>query len=96
MSDSQAFDRCAVRTPEGDDASGYVPIDCEFHDRLESACVLRQNVRLRIRTESGESVVEGRILDVYVEGAEEFLRFEGIGPVRLDRVALDDSSPDPE
>ncbi|RYG34798.1 hypothetical protein EON81_14580 [bacterium] len=70
-----------------DSAKAYVPIDCEFHDRLESATVLRTPVTLRVASESGESEVVGRITDVFVKDEAEYLTLDtSTEPIRLDRV----------
>ncbi|RYG42782.1 hypothetical protein EON79_18230 [bacterium] len=70
-----------------EESNPYVPIDCEFHDRLESATVLRASVTLTIASESGSSELMGRITDVFVKDEAEYLTLDTSDePIRLDRV----------
>jgi transcriptional antiterminator Rof (Rho-off) len=63
--------------------SDYQPIDCELHDRYESACVLRQLVCLEIEG----IVTQTRILDVFQKDGAEFIRVESHeSAIRLDQV----------
>ncbi len=69
----------------------YVPIDCGFHDRLESLAVRGATCQLTVCEPGGEArTVLARILDVFADGGEEFARLGdargGSETVRLDRI----------
>ena len=67
--------------------TGYVPIDCQFHDRLESFATLGTVCRILIREESGtRREIVDRITDVFALGGVEFLTTSSTGPVRLDHI----------
>lgn len=42
----------------------YVPIDCDFHDELESAATLRRKVTLVVHDAAGERRLEDVIADL--------------------------------
>jgi transcriptional antiterminator Rof (Rho-off) len=64
--------------------TGYRPIECDFHDRLEEFAVTRR--RVRIAHESGQAP-EGLIEDIYTtDTKEEFLRMEDGTTIRLDKI----------
>lgn len=72
--------------------SGYRPIACDFHDRLEAFATTRTPVRLTLAKDpqglgAEEILAEGRIADLYTTAEkEEFLRLEGGETFRLDRI----------
>jgi Rho-binding antiterminator len=67
--------------------SGYEPIDCTDHDRLESLATLRQIARIGYRDDSGAPrEVEGLIEDVYARDSVEYLRTDSGEEIRLDRI----------
>jgi transcriptional antiterminator Rof (Rho-off) len=66
----------------------YTPIDCSFHDHLESYAVLKTRVRLSYLDGSEAVSVETVVLDVRVEGDAEYLLVEGVdAPIRLDAIS---------
>ena len=64
----------------------YQPIDCGFHDELESLCV--RGVRCTIEVQNGEAttIIQSRIVDVYSRNKEEFLKTDDGQVFRLDRI----------
>ncbi|GJM35208.1 MAG: hypothetical protein DHS20C18_42090 [Saprospiraceae bacterium] len=65
----------------------YVPIDCNFYDRIEAAIVLRKVVQLAYWDESGHNVlVETRLKDTLVTAGEEFLILPTGDSIRMDRI----------
>lgn len=68
----------------------YEPIDCGFHDRLESLAVTRQSAALTLRSGAGERTLSARIADVFAREGAEFARLvpeEGAPlEVRLDEI----------
>jgi Rho-binding antiterminator len=77
-----------------DRGSGYEPIACDFHDRLEALATLRRRVRLSLAAGDGEGLIEGRIEDIYTtESKEEFIRMDDGSAIRLDRIVSVDEAP---
>jgi Rho-binding antiterminator len=67
--------------------SPYTPVGCGFYDVLEAAAVRKTTIQVRYLTPEGrETEYQGRILDVFARGSEEFVRMEGDREVRLDRL----------
>lgn len=66
----------------------YTPIDCNFHDRIESLATLRRRVDIVHENETGsEAVAEGVIADLYTAPTkEEFLLMDDGTRIRLDRI----------
>ncbi|MCC8363802.1 hypothetical protein LK996_12035 [Lysobacter sp. A6] len=65
----------------------YSPINCEFHDVLETRATTRALTSVVFRNEAGE--VERRsavISDVFARNGEEFLVLDSGDTVRLDRL----------
>ena len=74
----------------------YIPIDCNFYDRIEAAIVLGKTVRLEYRDDSGEAVVaETRLQDTLAKDGEEFLILPSGEQVRMDRILSLDGVPVP-
>lgn len=70
--------------------SDYTPIACAFHDRLESAAVRRQSVRLVWHDPQGERVEETTVDDVFAKDGADWVRLGTGETVRADRlVSLD-------
>ena len=68
----------------------YSPVDCGFHDRLESLAVQRIRVPVEVSEDGAVHVVEARIADVFSRDGAEYARLvEARGherEVRLDRI----------
>lgn len=65
----------------------YIPIDCNFYDRIEAAIVLRKAVRLEYRDAAGNAVVtETRLQDTLTKEEEEFLILPSDEKIRMDRL----------
>jgi Rho-binding antiterminator len=65
----------------------YIPINCEFHDVLESLATTGASATIVFRNESG--TIERRsaaIADVYARDGEEFLVLDTGERLRLDRL----------
>lgn len=74
-------------------SDAYTPIDCGFYDRVEAAAMRRTSVVLELT--DGTSVT-ARILDVGAKEGADWAEVEGVGPVRLDRIAVLDGVARPE
>jgi len=71
----------------------YIPIDCNYYDRLEAHATLRQRVKIDYYTESGEATVllEALIVDLQTRKKLEFMILDGGQEIRLDRlIAVND------
>jgi len=65
----------------------YVPVDCTFHDLLESLATTGKPSRILFVTEAG--VAESRtasIIDLFARQGEEYLVLDTGDTVRLDRL----------
>lgn len=67
--------------------TGYHPIDCGLHDRLEAHATLGRVVRIVVRGQRGTTrEFQDRLVDVFARGDEEFVRTAGGELIRLDRL----------
>lgn len=67
---------------------GYRPIDCDFHDQMESLATTRHRVHVTYKDEGGEIASrDGVIVDIWTAPSkEEFLKLEDGTTIRLDRI----------
>lgn len=74
--------------------TGYRPVDCDFHDRLEEFATLRRRVRIAFDPGGAPGKpVEGRIRDLYTtDRKEEYLLMEDGTTIRLDRIRSIDAA----
>jgi len=74
----------------------YEPIDCSFHDRLESWATLRSTTTIRYLDRAGVEVeVRARIADLYTRDGVEYLQTDGGLEIRLDHlVSVDGIEPE--
>lgn len=80
--------------------SGYEPVDCGFHDRLELHVLRGGEVEMAVSEPGGVTrELTGRITDLVSRSGEEFARVElssgGDVEVRLDRLVRVDGAPGP-
>lgn len=77
----------------------YVPIDCGFHDRLESLAARRMSVPMEITHHGFIRVIEARIADIYSRDGSEYARLVTVDGseivVRLDQIVSVASIPRP-
>ena len=68
--------------------SKYIPIDCNFYDRLEAWAVRREIVTIiYTSSEGGETQsIQGVIVDLYSKEKAEFLRLNTGETIRLDAL----------
>jgi Rho-binding antiterminator len=69
------------------DPPDYIPISCEFHDRLEDLATLRRLTRIRYR--DSEGVLQQRdatIADVYSRAGAEYVSLSSGETLRLDQL----------
>lgn len=65
----------------------YVPINCEFHDVLESTATRRHAANIRFTDDAGtEHTVHARIADLITVDRVEYLVTDAGQRVRLDRL----------
>ena len=65
----------------------YVPINCEFHDVLESTAVRRRPATFSLHDASGQpSTVHARIVDLYARQGMEYMRLDDGSVIRLDHI----------
>ena len=73
----------------------YRPIDCSLYDHYEAWATLRTVVHLEHVSEDGTPhISEGRIVDLFLRGKEEWLRLDDDTEVRLDRIRSARGIPD--
>lgn len=81
---------------QSEEVCAYIPIDCGFHDLLESLVVLGAECMVKYRSAEGEArSVTTRLLDVFAGGEEEFAMLESGAQIRLDRLLAVDGTPRP-
>lgn len=70
----------------------YIPIDCEFHDRLEDAAVRKKPVTIEFWNDKIQETTEDIILDIRTQDGAEVLILESKSePIRLDSlISLDE------
>ena len=67
--------------------TGYRPIDCEFHSRLEDIATLRKQAHILYRDEIGVlQELDAEIRDVYAKNGEEFMLLATGATLRLDQL----------
>lgn len=67
--------------------SSYKPVDCDFTDELEFAVVKKLNVEVHFKKENEDiSSVSGKLVDIFTQNKEEFLKVSDGTLIRLDRV----------
>ena len=65
----------------------YIPIDCGFHDEIESLITLRQECWIIYHNAAGEVVERhDRIIDVYTADKAEYLKLTDNTEIRLDQL----------
>jgi Rho-binding antiterminator len=65
----------------------YIPINCGFHDRLESWAVTRVDCEIEYYVDDGEvEQLTSKIKDVFSRGSEEFVQLQTGQEIRLDRI----------
>lgn len=70
-----------------DEPSGYVPISCDIHDRIEDLATLRKKTRIVFLDDAGQKQERLALLvDVFARRGEEFLVLDTAETVRLDRL----------
>ena len=68
-------------------SNAYVPIDCEFHDVLESLATVRKRARIVFLGPAGDREVRDAVVaDVFVRDSAEYLQLDSGETVRLDRL----------
>lgn len=65
----------------------YIPIDCNFYDRIEAAIVQRRTVLLEYLGAKGHLLsTETRLKDTQTKNGEEFLILPSGERIRMDRI----------
>ncbi len=65
----------------------YVPIDCEFHDRLEDAAIKKKRVTIEFWRGEIQESINAVIDDIRIEDTAEFLILDSNkGSIRLDNI----------
>jgi Rho-binding antiterminator len=68
-------------------ATGYSPVNCEFHDVLEHHATTRARVCVRFRDEAGALWQRDAVItDVFARGGADYLSLDTGETVRLDRI----------
>ncbi len=73
----------------------YVPIDCNYYDRLEALAVRRKVVDIVYEVDGSECLTTSRIVDLYSKEQVEYMQLESGDAVRLDDVISVDGVPRP-
>lgn len=66
--------------------SNYIPVDCNFHDRLLHWATMKERVVAVVLDEGMEVESRGIIEDVWTESGAEFMRMDNGQTFRLDHV----------
>lgn len=65
----------------------YVPVDCGFHDELESLATLRQECLIFYHNATGEIVERrDRIADVYAANKADYIKLTDGTEIRMDHL----------
>ena len=63
----------------------YIPINCNYYDKLEAWAVLRQDVVIDHWLENGEEAqLKGRIVDFFIKEKAEYMKLADGQEIRLD------------
>ncbi|CAH9019511.1 Rho-binding antiterminator [Candidatus Nitrosacidococcus sp. I8] len=74
--------------------SGYIPISCDLHDRLEILATYGKSCSIVYQEENGGSLeVNDKIVDIYTKNKEEFILLGSNQFIRLDRLITVDGQP---
>ncbi|MBF2048324.1 MAG: hypothetical protein EDM05_048445 [Leptolyngbya sp. IPPAS B-1204] len=72
----------------------YIPVSCDFHDRLEALATLRQKCQIVYRNQANEVIeVEDWIVDVYAANQADFLKLKDGTEIRLDQIVAVNGEP---
>ncbi|MEM1215472.1 MAG: hypothetical protein AAGJ82_07300 [Bacteroidota bacterium] len=75
-------------------ATPYVPIDCQYNDRLLDHATLRSRIKLAYQTANGSVEITTVIKDVYTQEGAEYLLTQAGEVIRLDQLlAVDEVTP---
>ena len=65
----------------------YIPIDCNFYDRIEAAIVLRKVVQLQYLEEQDQKVtIDTPLADTQTKNGAEFLILPSGKAIRMDQI----------
>jgi Rho-binding antiterminator len=65
----------------------YMPVSCDFHDKLESLSTLNRQCHIVYRDEGGAiQNLNGHIVDLYTENHAEFMKLNNGVTLRLDQI----------
>jgi Rho-binding antiterminator len=74
----------------------YVPIDCNYYDRLEAAATMQRECEIIYRNDAGtEAALHERITDLFSRDGVEYMQLAGGTVIRLDRLSSVDGVPLP-
>ena len=62
----------------------YVPIDCNYYDRLEAWSVKREVVKIKLANDLSCQI--GKIDDLYIKDKVEYLILDSLVEIRLDEI----------
>jgi Rho-binding antiterminator len=66
--------------------SNYVPIDCNYYDRLEAWSTEGRICDITWRDESGTRKTESPIIDLFADNSIEYMKLEKDITIRLDQL----------
>jgi len=69
----------------------YQPVNCEFHDVLESIATVGKPVSIAVRTLGGRRECFAAIVDIYSKEGAEYIALSSGEIIRLDRLIAVDS-----
>lgn len=64
----------------------YIPINCDFYDRLEAWAINKEKVFINYTREEVETNAEGLIKDLYLKQKVEYLLLSDGSEIRLDCI----------
>lgn len=74
-------------------SAGYTPVNCEFHDVLESVATLRKQVVMEVRQRDGAiAILRAGITDIFTRDGAEYVTLDTGENIRLDALVSVDAA----
>lgn len=67
--------------------SAYIPIDCNYYDKIEETIILKKTVQLVYLDDSGqEQSLQTKLADTHNKNGEEFVLLPDRSQIRMDKI----------
>lgn len=68
-------------------SDAYIPINCNYYDKLEAWAILKEEVKIHFLDSDGsEKELKGRIVDFFIKEKAEFMKLADEQEIRLDHL----------